>query len=674
MIVKLFDVRERGKDIVLLMEYVAPASGCTSLHDLIVRKQDYTDRLLGAWAVQFCVGMEHALDRGMAVHRDIKPANLLWGDGPWLKIADFGLALAVSTHPALIADSSKKKSRLQWMNSADGHDTSGTPGYVAPELFFGGKASQQSDMFSFGVTLWQLAARSLASPYDVAFRGNSAEYQRAVLDKAIAHHITRIDTPFFEVIHRCMAPDPARRYPDFSALREAIKSAVKADGIAAIDFIVCSGYQAGSFDDYVNRGRSLLVLGRYERALSILDQAVKHNPNSYSAQVARAEALVHRGKYLEAVRAYETAHEIEPEALAPLTGKAIAWLALDLPEKARASLDQALARQPKNLEALLLLARIFGEGGDADAALSVIETVIAMDPQDWRAHQYHGSALWGLGKLADAARAFDKTLDINPLALDARLHLASLLTRQKELAAAAKEYERAIRIFRDNSEVLNTIAAHMAEHGHEKKAIDLFQELADLEPASRSIMMVNIGNAQLRLGDSQSAVLSYRKAIETEPENALGYYRLGDLSSEDGRNDKAAEYFARACELESDNPRYHSLAGTAYLQEKDFHRAVTYLRRSIELFPEQPLMLYNLAVALCFEGDEESAAEELTKAVRIDEQYARGWYLKAQIEAGLGRTMDAAASARHAAINSSALSAKESEGAHALLKQLSGDI
>ncbi|MBR0689904.1 protein kinase [Bradyrhizobium manausense] len=507
MIVKLFDVQERGKDIVLLMEYVAPASGCTTLQDFIVRKQDYNDRLLGAWSVEFCVGMEHALARGMAAHRDIKPANLLWGSGPWLKIADFGLALAVSRHPALIDAAPETPSQLQWMKSADGRGTCGTPGYVAPELFVGAKASSQSDMFSFGVTLWQLAARSLASPYEVGACSDASEYQRAIFERAVHHQVRRIDTPFFGVIRRCLAPDPSQRYPDFPALREALKSALKAAGIPAMDFIVGPGGLNGSVDDYVNRGRSYLVLGRYERALAILDQVVKHDPTSYPAQVARAEALVHRGKYVEAIRAYETAHEIEPEALAPLTGKAVAWLALELPEKARASIDQALAHEPKNIEALLLLARVFGEGGDNDAALSVIETVIARDPRNWRGYQYHGSALRGLGKFADAARAFDKCLHINPLALDARLHLASLLTRQRELAAAAKEYEQAIRLFRDNPEELNKIAAHMAEHGHEKGAIELFQELAAIAPESRSIMMVNIGNAQLRLGDIESASL-----------------------------------------------------------------------------------------------------------------------------------------------------------------------
>ena len=664
-IVRLFDVREQAKDTVLVMEYVAPVSGCTTVQDYIARTQDYNDRLIGVWAVQFCVGMEHALRCGVAAHRDIKPGNLLIDSGVFLKIADFGLALAVSQHPAVVDDSPKTPSQLQWLKSVDGHLTCGTPGYMAPELFAGGKASPQSDMFSFGMTLWQLAARSLDSPYEVTFGGDAIEYQRAILKKASAHAVRRIDSPYFEVIRRCLAPDPTRRYPDFPALREAIKSAAKAANVAAMDFIVAPGFH-GSFEDYVNRGRSYIVLGRYERALRILDEAVKHKPESYEALVACAEALAHRGQLVSAVRAYESAHRLEPEADAPLTGMAFAWLELGQPARARVALDRVLARHHANLDARLLLARVLSEEGNDQAALDGIENVIAADPKDWRAQEYLGRALWRLGKLADAVRAFGTCLRINPLALNARLALASLLTKQKEVVSAEAEYQHGVRLFRENPEALNKIAAHMAENGHAKNAIELFQALAKAEPGSRSIMLVNIGNAQLQLGDGRSAVSSYQLAIKADPSNALAYSRLGDLESNNDHHDRAADYFARACELDPNSSAYHASAGTAYLQQKDYNRVTAYLRRSVELFPEQPLTLYNLAVALLFDGKEEAAVKEVSKAVRIDEGYARGWYLKAQIEAHLGRTADAAGSARRAAANGSDLSAQESDGVRAL--------
>ena len=134
-VIRLFDVREQARDTVLVMEYVAPVSGCTTVQDYIARTQDYEDRTIGMWAVQFCVGMEHALGCGVAAHRDIKPGNLLIDSGVFLKIADFGLALAVSQHPGIVDDLPKRPSQLQRLQSANGHLTCGTPGYIAPELF-----------------------------------------------------------------------------------------------------------------------------------------------------------------------------------------------------------------------------------------------------------------------------------------------------------------------------------------------------------------------------------------------------------------------------------------------------------------------------------------------------------------------------------------------------------
>jgi Flp pilus assembly protein TadD len=54
----------------------------------------------------------------------------------------------------------------------------------------------------------------------------------------------------------------------------------------------------------------------------------------------------------------------------------------------------------------LLLARILSEEGNDQAALNGIESVIAVYPQDWRAHECLGRALWRLGKLIDAVKAF----------------------------------------------------------------------------------------------------------------------------------------------------------------------------------------------------------------------------------------------------------------------------
>lgn len=667
-LVKLHDLREKGKDTIILMEYVAPTAGCTSISDYIIHTQDYTNRLLGIWSVQFCVGMEHAIGCGIAAHRDIKPDNLLVDSGAFLKIGDFGLALAASQHPAMLGESSGRFNRLQLLQSVDGNLVCGTPGYIAPELMTGGSASPFSDMFSFGVTLWQLAARSMEMPYDVTYKGDIRAYQNAVLSKALSHEVRRIDSPFFEIINCCLSPDPEKRYSDFTDLREAIKRAAKRAELGAVDFIVAPGFK-GSFEDYLNRGRAYLVLGRFNRAFRILNEAVGIKPDSSKVLCARAEALYGLGDLLGARRDYQAAHRLEPEADAPLTGMALILLELDSILEAMAELEKVLARHPNNLEAKLLKARGSSTQGDQGAALLIVEQVLASAPEHAIAHEYRGHILKAMGDLQGAAQSFKQSLQKDPFRLSNHLVLSSLWTSVGNDAAADAQYGFAQQLFKGNSEALNKIAAHMSENGHAKKAIELFSDLAEIEPSSRSTLLVNIGNAYLNLNDDASALKSFQDAIKADSTNALAYRRLGDFEDENGSIDKAADYYARASTLEPDNPSHLACAGTAYLRLQKYEIATSFYRKSLEILPNQPKIQYNLAASLVYQGLTEKAIDELAMALRFDPHYGRAWYLKANIELKLCRISDATNSVKHALNCSSSLNSDEIHHLRSLVQE-----
>ena len=78
------------------------------------------------------------------VHRDIKPANIMYDpEADSVKVTDFGIAR--------ITDSSKTKTGM----------VLGTPSYMSPEQLAGKKIDGQSDLFSLGVTLYQLSCGKL---------------------------------------------------------------------------------------------------------------------------------------------------------------------------------------------------------------------------------------------------------------------------------------------------------------------------------------------------------------------------------------------------------------------------------------------------------------------------------------------------------------------------------
>lgn len=87
--------------------------------------------------------LDYAHSNGV-VHRDIKPANMMWlPDSKVIKITDFGIAR--------ITDSSKTKTGM----------VLGTPSYMSPEQLSGKKVDGRSDLFSLGVTLYQLLTGAL---------------------------------------------------------------------------------------------------------------------------------------------------------------------------------------------------------------------------------------------------------------------------------------------------------------------------------------------------------------------------------------------------------------------------------------------------------------------------------------------------------------------------------
>lgn len=208
-IVNVYDVGEDRGLYYMVMELV---EGIT-LKDYIERKGRLGHKEIISIAIQMCTGIGAAHAAGI-VHRDIKPQNIIISRDGKVKVTDFGIAKAVTSNTI-------------------SSNAMGSVHYTSPEQARGGYSDVKSDIYSVGITLFEMATGR------VPFDGDSTV---SVAIKHLQEEITPPsefvpDIPYSleQIILKCTQKNGERRYADTAALiRDLKRSLVDPDG----DFVV----------------------------------------------------------------------------------------------------------------------------------------------------------------------------------------------------------------------------------------------------------------------------------------------------------------------------------------------------------------------------------------------------------------------------------------------------
>lgn len=164
------------------------------------------------WAIQTAQGLGAAHQKGV-VHRDLKPDNLFLTRGGRVKILDFGIAKIVQT-PADVNSLDTKPGTVM-----------GTAAYMSPEQVRGEAVDQRSDIFSFGVVLYELVAGKRP------FEGESKlEIMNGILKAEPDLMALEIRPALDRVVRHCLEKDPDRRFQAAQDLAFALESAMNPSG------------------------------------------------------------------------------------------------------------------------------------------------------------------------------------------------------------------------------------------------------------------------------------------------------------------------------------------------------------------------------------------------------------------------------------------------------------
>jgi serine/threonine-protein kinase len=204
-IVTVYDVGEERDLAYIAMDYVdgQPASAYVHKDNLLAVADVY--RLVADVAEALHYAHEHGV-----VHRDIKPGNIMYrAQNKQTKVADFGIAR--------IVDDSRTRTG----------DILGSPIYMSPEQLKGAKVSGASDLYSLGVSFYQLLTGEL--PFKSDSLANLAYQIVNKKHKSVRDHRKELPASAARIINKAMQKDPAKRFADGAAMAEAIRKSLARD-------------------------------------------------------------------------------------------------------------------------------------------------------------------------------------------------------------------------------------------------------------------------------------------------------------------------------------------------------------------------------------------------------------------------------------------------------------
>jgi tetratricopeptide (TPR) repeat protein len=232
---------------------------------------------------QVAAAMEVAHRAGI-VHRDLKPANILLGEHQLPVVMDFGVARRESA----------KRRRLTHQGTS-----LGTPGYMAPEALRGEAMGPPSDIYSLGVSLYQLVTGSL--PFD----GTAIDTVRRILrgERARPPDELRpgLDGQLVAICMKAMAAERTDRYRNMGEMAEALLEFLRGrSGQFQVDELEPDMTPVSGTAEILSRaGQQLFFIGRWSVAHDVISTAAQLPGLGGTAALRQRNRLVHLCKNMD---------------------------------------------------------------------------------------------------------------------------------------------------------------------------------------------------------------------------------------------------------------------------------------------------------------------------------------------------------------------------------------
>ncbi len=366
--------------------------------------------------------------------------------------------------------------------------------------------------------------------------------------------------------------------------------------------------------------------------------------------------LERRGDFDQALKEYNRTLKMEPGASTIYRQRANLYLKMGNPAKALDDAQAYVRANPKETEALLLLANIHNMLGQKNAAVLVLEKILKDQPS-------HEEALLNISNLQmndepeKAVVNLEKLIKLNPGATEAYYSLGLIHQRLGNAETSRKMFEKVIQLDDDSVPSLVLLGQMKESAGKMDDAALMYERALEKMPENLALRIQlvllyaqksNFAKIESLLDvfkDDPAAPLEAKLWLGIIHENkkewakALQYYqqayaenksgelliRIASIYSHlsDGAN--AAKTLRELVQTHPDNAQFHYFLGLAYMDMKQYSKAAKTFRKSIALKNDSSQAYFQLGVALDSRGKWKEAEPIFKEAIKLDRNNASAY-------------------------------------------------
>ena len=292
-------------------------------------------------------------------------------------------------------------------------------------------------------------------------------------------------------------------------------------------------------------GRAAMERELPDEALALCLRGLETYPGSAALHHEAARALLDLGQPGTAARHLETALEVHPDHVPSLVALALVRSEEGRLEEAARLLGKAIELEPRNAAARHDLAVVEARRGNLQAAIAEFRRAAELAPKECKVKYGLGSALEKMGKLEEARAELEASCALDPSFPPPRYRLSAVLFR----LGRREEGERELRRFR---ELKAAVHAHRGEALARKKdlagAAREYQRALDALP-DHAASHGRLGSLYLSLREPDRALVHARRAAELDP-SALRFANLSWAAKESGDLAESLRWIQKAIEME----------------------------------------------------------------------------------------------------------------------------